>query len=252
MDRKNLYIFISLAVIVAIAGSVYVFMSQKSVKEETDEYIREETVGGKYECNIAIRGMDPRGFEFGPLTYVKEGAEHQGYYNSYLKGALDWIKSNTAEDTVFLNWWDYGHMIVGYAERESVIKNPSEEALESVASPSLIKEFDSHESLVDVAKALTTIDENEAISIMRKYGATYILITVEDGGSKAKWIFRYAELDLNNYTKADESMEWTFNPDQYNELGTKTIIYKILSNAEIEGLMPVYSDDSVKIYKLKK
>jgi hypothetical protein len=30
--------------------------------------------------------------------------EHEGYYNEYLRNALDWIKTNTPENAVFLDW----------------------------------------------------------------------------------------------------------------------------------------------------
>jgi len=250
LDRKNLNIFIALIILTATAGLVYVFILQKPAKEEPDEFIREENWGEKYECSITIQKRDSRGNEFGYFTYVKEGAKHRGYYASHMRDALAWIRSNTSERSLFFNWWDYGHMIVGFAERESVIKNPSVVALESVANPERIEEFDPHEKLVDVTTALTTTDSNEVISIMNIYRAEYILLTVDDGGIMAFWIFRYAGLDLSNYVKTDESMEHVFNPNQYNELGTETVMYKILNFESIEGFTQVYRDDSVIIYKL--
>jgi len=216
--------------------------------------LREEYVGGKYQCRIGIIEKDPRGFEVGFVYYLKEGVEYKGSYDSSLKDALEWAKANTSENAVFLNWWDYGHMIVGYAERESVIKNPSEEALISVKDPSDYRELEPHEMIVDVAKALTTTDENETISIMNKYNATHILVTAVDGAGKATWIFRFAGHNFTNYM----NMSWyntghwsyTFDPNMYNELGKKTTIYKILTNAEIAGLTQIYSDENVTIYRL--
>ncbi|RLE62706.1 MAG: hypothetical protein DRN53_03490 [Thermoprotei archaeon] len=40
-----------------------------------------------------------------------------------MRKALEWIKINTPEDSIFLSWWDYGHMIKSYAERHVVIRN---------------------------------------------------------------------------------------------------------------------------------
>jgi hypothetical protein len=75
-------------------------------------------------------------------------------------------------------------MIVGYVERDSVGQNPSEEALVSIGDPTGVKELDPHTKIVDVAQALTTTNASETVTIMEKYGATYLLVTVEDGKGK--------------------------------------------------------------------
>lgn len=228
---------------VVIVALVYVFFLPP-------QFLREEYVGGKYHCKIGITEEDPRGFEVGWLFYVKDGVEHKGYFTESLRDILDWIKTNTSENAVFLNWWDYGHMIVGYAERESVIKNPSEEALISVKDTSGFQEFEPHEMIVDVAKALTTTNENDTLATMSKYGATYVLVTAEDGKGKPYWIFHFAGLNFTNYLNISwQDTGLPFDANQYNELGKKTVIYRTLTNAEIQGLTLVYSDENVRVYK---
>ena len=245
LGKKNLLIIVSIVLLIAIVALAYVFLS-------APKFLRED-VGGKYQCRIEIIEKDPRGFDIGFVYYLKEGVEYKGGYDSSLKDALDWIRNNTSDNAIFLNWWDYGHMVVGYAERESVIKNPSEEALISVGNPSSYKELEPHEKIVDVTKALTTTDENETISIMNKYNATHILVTVVDGAGKATWIFRFAGHNITDYMDTSwyytGPWSYTFDPNMYNELGEKTTIYKILTNAEIAGLTQVYSDENVRIYK---
>jgi len=243
LGKKNLLIIVSIVLLIAIVALAYIFLS-------APKFLREEYVDGKYEYRIGIIEEDPRGFEVGKLFYVKDGVEYQGYYNAYLRDALNWIRNNTSENAVFLDWWDYGHMVVGYAERESVIKNPSEEALTSVGDPSDYKELEPHEKIVNVANALATTDENETLSTMNKYNATYLLVTVEDGMGKVVWIFRFAGLNFTDYM----NMNWqgsymAFDPDLYNTLGEQTVIYKLLSSIEIQGLTQVYSDKNVRIYK---
>lgn len=138
MGRKWFLILGSAALLVVIAALVYVFFP-------SPRFLREEYIGGKYQCRLGISGEDPQGFEVGWLFYVKDGVEQNGYFNAYLRNALDWIKLDTPESAVFLNWWDYGHMIVGYSEKESVIKNPSEEALVSVRDPADYEELVPHD-----------------------------------------------------------------------------------------------------------
>lgn len=40
-----------------------------------------------------------------------------------------------------------------------------------------------------------------------------------------------------------------FDPNQYNALGKRTVIYRILVGGEIQGLTQVYCDENVRIYK---
>src|SRR3990172_4190165 len=41
--------------------------------------------------------------------------------------SIDWIKRNTSENSIFLNWWDYGHTIRGATGRDVVIISPSKD-----------------------------------------------------------------------------------------------------------------------------
>jgi len=243
LGRKRFLILAFVALLIVVVVLIYVFLL-------SPRFLREEYIDGKYQCKIGITAEDPRGFEVGRLFYVKERVEHEGYFNAYLRDTLDWIKANTPENAIFLNWWDYGHMIVGYAERESVTKNPSQEALISVKDASEFKELDPHEMIVDVAKALTTTDENETLETMSKYGATYILVTAEDGKGKPYWIFHFAGLNFTNYMNTSwRPTDLAFDPNQYNELGKETVIYRILVNAEIQGLTQVYNDENARVNK---
>jgi hypothetical protein len=211
---------------------------------------KREYIGGKYQCSIEITSQDPRGFNVGKIFYVKDGVEHSGYWGANMRNALDWIKNNTLGNAVFLNWWDYGHMIVGYAERESVSRNPSKEALVSVGNPSEFQELDNHTTIVDVAKALTTTDENETLAIMSEYNATYILVAADDGKGKAGWLFKFAGLNYSDYFNYTwDPTDVPFDANQYNELGRQTAICRILTNAQIYGLTLVYRDQDFTIYR---
>jgi hypothetical protein len=141
-------------------------------------------------------------------------------------------------------------MIVGYAERDSVSKNPSKEALVSVSNSSDIKELDNNTIIIDVAKTLTTTNEDETLSIMSKDNANYILVVTDDGKAKAYWLFKFAGLNYTNYL----NMSWNptnlpFDADHYNELGKRTVLCRTLTNAHIDGLTLVYSDEYFTIYR---
>jgi len=140
-------------------------------------------------------------------------------------------------------------MIYGYAERESIVKNPSKEALVSVADKSTIKEFDLHGKILDIAHALTTTNESTTKEIMEKYDAKYLLITTEDGGGKAPWIFQFAGLNYTDYYQPtfDSEGAIVFRSKDYTELGKQTMIFKLLTNTNMQFFRIVHSDGNVKI-----
>jgi hypothetical protein len=234
---KWFFVLALAAVLVVAVAAAHLFILRGS-----------ETVGGKYQARIEIVEKDQRGFDVGKIFYIKDGAEHSGYWGANMRSVLEWIRNSTPEDAVFLNWWDYGHMIVGYAERESVSKNPSSEALISVAHPSDFYELDPHSTIVDVAKALTTTDENETLTTMSQHNATYILVAADDGKGKAGWLFKFAGLNYSDYFNYNwQPTDLPFDPNQYSELGKQTVFCRILSHAQISGLTQVYSDENFTV-----
>jgi len=226
MERKRMLLLVALIAIVAIASLAYV-----SLLPEKPEEVEE--IGEKYNTVINY-------WKDGQITieYTDETGKHSEDFMVNMKDSLIWIKANTPEDSVFLCWWDYGHMIKGYAERNAVIRNPSEEILESVADPEEIKEFDPHERVVDVATALSTTDPNETLQIMQKYGASYILIQKDDS-MKASWIFWAAGLDPTEYMERGN----------FNEKGKNTMIVRFLENRNADFIL-VYQDEETKVYEI--
>jgi len=53
-----------------------------------------------------------------------------------------------------------------------------------------------------VAKALTTMDPKETVSLMNKYGATYIFITRDDA-TKAGVLFKIVGENLNRFIPSE-------------------------------------------------
>ena len=174
---------------------------------------------------------------------------------------MDWIKINTPENAAFLNWFGYGHAIVGYAERESVSKNPSEESAAVVLTDDArqrVRDFDPHEKIVEIAKIYTVTNESLANSIMNKYGAKYLFITSEEESDGGYWNFYFAGLDSTQYFSlnpsslniSDSGRMLTFENYDYSELGKQTMIYRLLSNSNLQVFNQVYSDENVKIFQI--
>lgn len=241
MPRKLIFITIIVAIfiIASVALTIQYFFGVP---------VQKEVLGGKYNATILIKSVY-LDFDVGEILYTVEGVEHRGFYGAYFRDALEWIKVHTAENASFLNWWDYGHMIFGYGERDTIIKNPSQEALDSVVNPDDFRNLEPHVKLVEVASALTTTEVNLTKSIMDTYDATYIILSTEDGGFKTVPIFTYSGLTVEDYVQPPPYPD-TFKSGDYTSLGKDTILYKLLDNNEVEGLTQVYSDEIVKIFKI--
>lgn len=192
-----------------------------------------DVIGGKYNA-VATHYTDHT-----QLTYTDETGDHsQNYFDKALKPGLLWINSSTPTNATIMSWWDYGHMIKAIGERNTVICNPSEEILNSIADPSGIKERDPYDKIQDVARALTTTNQSTTIEIMTKYDATYLLVHKDDL-VKCIWFYRITGLNETNY----------ITNQTFTEQGNTTMIARLLDNRDT-GLTLAYQDETAKIYKL--
>jgi asparagine N-glycosylation enzyme membrane subunit Stt3 len=196
-----------------------------------------ENIGGKY------NGIVTHWADRAQLTYTDESGNHSGYFDDNMKAGLSWINSSTPENTTFLCWWDYGHMIKAVGERNVIVRNPSHEINNSIADPSGIKEYDSNEKILDVASALTTYNQSKTVQIMGKYNATYIMVGKNDLVNSV-WFFKIAGLNYTDYL-ASQGTSLGFT-----DLGKDTMIARLLDNRDTGPFTLVYGDQEMKIYKL--
>lgn len=221
--KPFIIVAIATVIIIAAVGAV-VFSPQK---------LGTDVIGGKYNA-VMTHYTDHT-----QLTYTDETGDHsQNYFDDNLKPGLTWLNSSTPTNATIMSWWDYGHMIKAVGERNTVIRNPSEEILNSIADPSGMTERDPYNKIQDVAKALTATDQNETIQIMQKYDATYLLVHKDDL-VKCVWFYRIAGLNETNY----------ISNQTFTELGNTTMMARLLDNRDT-GLTLAYQDETVKIYKI--
>ena len=237
--NKRIIIAITIIAVVVIAVVSYYGLTMKS----RELPISVDYVGGRYNVTLSL-------FRDGhsEIKYGDESGNHsEMYFESQMRIGLDWIKNNTPKNAIFLCWWDYGHSIKGYAERNVIARNPSREWIEMAAiartDPSAIKEFDSNDKVVDVAKALAANNSTGTLQIMKKYGATYIAV-YKDDSTKAYWMYKVAGLDPMNYL-----VQLQNSTSVLNEAGKQTMISRLLNNRDT-GFSLVYQDASMKVYKI--
>ncbi len=155
-----------------------------------------------------------------------------------MRPGMQWLKENAPEDAVIMSWWDYGHAIRAYGEREPVVDAPSREALTTTVSKHLGKDPDevecddciAHEKLQEIAGLLLTEDASEAVRIMEKYGADYLYVQTED---EAKSVAFFIVLGEERRPLDD------------------TVLGRALTGDAIEGFSLVYEDYVSMVYMLE-
>jgi len=215
-------------------------------QEPIKEVIGTEEMGGKYNLTIVKTQITVgnRSGVMNMLRYEKDGKiiEPDVMLMDDSRPALDWLRENTNVDDIITAWWDYGHMIRAYSEREPIIDGPSKEILTTTVAKHIGKDPEdvdcpdciSHEIIQDVASILTAESSESVKSIMQKHNSDYLFVHSSD--IQKAYAF-FVSLDK-------KPLE--FDSDEISEL----IIGKAANAEPIEGFKLVYSDDAARIYKI--
>jgi|GEM_PF-6812789 len=212
--------------------------------------IAEEKIGGKYNATVLTVRTEYEGgedvYKGYQIEYTKDGTtliDDMPFFEK-IRPALEWIRSDTPEDATILSWWDYGNSINGFTGRDVVVNYATIEELETMdyynyQEPQKKAEMkaraNSQEKMRDVSRVLTTPDQQEAIEIMEKYGATHLLIL----HSRDIWMSHVFFENLGETPLDPESEEMR-----------ATVLGKATQGIEIEGFDLVYSDDNVNVYAI--
>lgn len=179
------------------------------------------------------------------IEFSVNGANYYGYrWDDNLVPSLDWIKSNTPENSKFICWWDYAGMIMGYAERYAVAYAPSSEILYTVGRWSESEPTIPHEIIQDVATALTAEKPEDAVKVARKYDAEYLYIP-KRSIYLLPIILQVSGKDVKEYIEKKEK-GWGLK-----EKGKGLLMVRILKGEDISGFRKVYEDDSCLIYRIQ-
>lgn len=250
--KDNKYLIVGLVMIIVL-GLGCTGKDEKNLSEEdmtqmvrqTPIIINEEKIGGKFNTSILESRKEYKGNvqTWQQIEYTKDGKTIRGDLYTGTRNSLDWIKQNTPEDATIMNWWDYGDSIIGYTGRNSVIRYTSKELLDTIAmykyvTPEKKREMEdatiSHGIIQDVSRVLTSENSQDAIKIMKKYNAGYLLVHGND--VRLFSVFQFAIKGT-----------WTeYNQEEID----KTIVGIASRGLEIEGFKLVYSDENVKLYKV--
>jgi hypothetical protein len=181
---------------------------------------------------------DEPGYE--KIVYERDGetVDPDQILPESMRPGMEWLKENTPTDAVIMSWWDYGHAIRAFAEREPVVDAPSREALTTTVSKHLGKDPDEiecdgcvpHEKLQEIAELLLTESGARAEEIMNNYGAEYLYVNIED---EAKSFAMFIILE-----------------DEQRPLDG-TVLGRALTGESIDGFELAYEDAVSTVYALE-
>ena len=187
-----------------------------------------------------------------PPTILNGGSAYNVATNDW-KDSLEWIKTNTPQDSVIAAWWDYGYWISTMAERASLADN-------ATLSSSKIKK---------IAQILLSSPDDAWIAL-QETGSDYVLVfvagqsfvdqtgrtlyTLNGGGdeSKKQWFIVIAGEPFEKHIESDGSSgtDHFWNDTLLGKLFPfSTLAYIDPNNPEIQsetyspGLLPIYVKD---------
>jgi len=208
--------------------------------------INTEPIEGRYDTDILHEQIYYNG-EWSNTTrikYTKNENAYTGVFIQEITGTLNWIKSNTNKNCTILCWWDYGHMIEGYAERDAIATFASSNLKDTIASFSYMDEnkkneyiennggWNSKEKLEDIASVLTcfNISSIEIQEIIEKYNVSYIFTRGYDK-QIAQIFFRWFDKNTSEY----------IDGNYLTDLAEQTLIFQLWADNNIPyGLELVY------------
>ena len=163
-----------------------------------------------------------------PVTIASASLPMKDSYPDWLE-ALNWIKTNLPPDAVIAAWWDYGYWIRVIANRTTLADNGTINMTQ-----------------IQLIARMFLSNETEAVKILRKLGATHVLIFItfrspmgDDAGygdeNKWHWMARIAA-DRWPEFKEEEFGKYEHGRWEWSDRGKQTVIYKLMQYVKSETL----------------
>ncbi|MBN1762323.1 MAG: hypothetical protein JW878_04500 [Methanomicrobia archaeon] len=156
------------------------------------------------------------------------------------KQAFLYIRNNTDQDSLFINWWDYGNSLAYYAQRRSVIDQMYFPDDEVTAVSSIIMATDSEEGL-QIARTLKQQHNSSEVYLMLFLNDAFIAPVIGYAAGYKQTSFNESIVMILDEHGRLVGM---------NDLTNQTIYYRLWTNQSIAGYTPVYVSNEVKIYRL--
>ena len=192
------------------------------------------------------------------FDYDRENDAAMQYYSRQpgMPDAFTALETLTPTDAVVLCWWDYGRAVREWSHREVIEAYPSREIAQSVGSTQsffgnlkaqLFAKWGSHERIQDIARAFM-VNEEQALQILAKYNAGYVLVFVPDELEKFYWIAQIAGLNSTDYLTHEAGTD-IYEPTARS--GEVTLLRLIFDDTwQPRHFTKLYDNDKAKIYRI--
>ena len=166
--------------------------------------------------------------------------------------ALNWISTNTPEDSVVASWWDYGYWITTLANRTSLADNAT---INQTRIAELAKMFiEPEKEGYEIAKNLDS-DYVVLYLVGQRFpgGNGTSFYTLGSGGdeSKKQWFIRIGGFNEPDYLEQDG---FTPTPKFWNDTLLGKLIpftpqaYASIQGGQLAGIQPIYQPGTIALY----
>jgi len=149
-------------------------------------------------------GLTFKNYETATANGVKYTVPNQ--YSIQWQYAMSWVRNNTAENSIFVHWWDYGYWVQTIGERATVTDGGHA--------------FGYWDHLTG-RYLLTTTKPETALSLMKSYNVSYLLIDSTDLGKYSA--YSIIGSDENGKDRFAQVPTILYNPAQTRETNSSEI-----------------------------
>ena len=192
------------------------------------------------------------------FSYDSENDAVMHYFSSQpgMVDAFTELERLTPSDAVVLCWWDYGRSVREVSHREVIEAYPSREIAQSVGTirsilgnlgAQVFAKWGSHERIQDIAGAFM-LNEEQSLTILRKYNASYALVFVPGELEKFYWIAQIAGYNSTDYLTYNEKNQ-NYEPTARGE--EVTLLRLIFSDLwQPRHFTMLYDNGKAKIFRI--
>ncbi len=110
-------------------------------------------------------------------------------YNAQWQQAMKWVRENTPEDAVFAHWWDYGYWVQYGGRRATLVDGGNARGKDGSGA---INHFIGRH-------VLTGTSDEEALTLLKAYNSTHLLIMSDDVGKYPAYSSIGADVNYDRY-----------------------------------------------------
>lgn len=169
--RSAVRVIFVVAIFIFFSAALFTIKSYEYAKKTKDELLKYLLYFVFIISLLAVIGFafgNPLLGTSGEYQTLAYSSAHQGpLTDSQWQNAMSWVRDNTASNSVFAHWWDYGYLVQTLGNRTTIVDggNPN------VYWDHLIARY-----------LLTTPTPETAYSFMKAHNASYLLIDPTDVG----------------------------------------------------------------------